>query len=313
MDTAMVPVYLFLGFLDSGKTSFIVPLVQGKDFTEDEKTLMILTEEGEEEYNEALCKRQNVDIVVIDDEEDFTPSALLALEEKYHPTQVVIEYNGMWLIETLNAAVCSPWKVAQVVTTVDANTFEMYAKNMSQLMMQHIANAGMVIINRCTEQLADMLRSRNLRMLNRRADIYLEYTNGKSDIYDDGTSRFDLTQDTIEIADEDYGFWYAEAMDHPEFYDGKYVKFKGIIAQSNKFGKGMCAIGRFAMVCCAEDTQFIAVLLKGDVQEFKTRQWVTIKAFFKNEKNRFYRGNGPVLYLQEFEPADKPENDLVSF
>ena len=34
---------------------------------------------------------------------------------------------------------------------VDANTFEMYVKNMGQLMMEKITNADLLIFNRCNE------------------------------------------------------------------------------------------------------------------------------------------------------------------
>ncbi len=45
---------------------------------------------------------------------------------------------------------------------------------MGQLMMEKISNADMLIFNHCNEELRAQLRSRNLRMVNRRADIYLE-------------------------------------------------------------------------------------------------------------------------------------------
>ena len=314
MEETVIPVYVFLGFLDSGKTTFITPLVMGTDFTQDEKTLLILTEEGEVEYNVQGAAKQNVAVEVIDDEEEFNELTLMQLAEKHRPTQVVIEYNGMWLIETLNRAICEPWRIYQVVTTVDARTFDMYSKNMSQLMMQHISNAGMVIFNRCTDELVTSLRARNLKMLNRRCDMYLEYENGRSDIYDDGTPPFDMSLPMLEIPDEDYGVWYVDAMDHPENYDGKEVSFLGMIAQSERFPKDCCAIGRFAMVCCAEDTTFLGVLLKGpETRELKTRQWVHVRAKVKLERNRFYRGKGPMLHVIEVTPAEAPENELIYF
>lgn len=42
-----IPVYLFTGFLDSGKTSFIQDTISDPDFLADEKTLLIACEEGE--------------------------------------------------------------------------------------------------------------------------------------------------------------------------------------------------------------------------------------------------------------------------
>ena len=314
MDERRVPVYVFCGFLDSGKTTFVTPLVMGKEFTKDEKTLLIVTEEGEVEYDPVGVRKQNVIIETIEDEEDFNDITLMALEERYRPTQVIIEYNGMWLIETLKAAIIAPWEIYQTVTTVDAGTFDMYSKNMAQLMMQHISNAAMVIFNRCTDELAASLRARNLKMLNRRADMYLEYTNGRSDIYDDGTPPFDMDVPVLDIPDRDFGVWYVDAMDHPERYDGKEISFLGMVAQSPKFPKQCCAVGRFAMVCCAADTTFLGVLLKGDqTKALENRQWVKVKARVKNERQRLYRGRGPMLYAETVEPAEAPEEELIYF
>ena len=44
------PVYLFLGFLESGKTKFIQETLEDPRFNSGEKTLLLVCEEGEEEY-----------------------------------------------------------------------------------------------------------------------------------------------------------------------------------------------------------------------------------------------------------------------
>ena len=45
-----VPVYLFTGFLESGKTRFIQEMMTDDRFNEGERTLLLVFEEGEEEY-----------------------------------------------------------------------------------------------------------------------------------------------------------------------------------------------------------------------------------------------------------------------
>ena len=50
MNTNMtIPVYVFAGFLESGKTQFIKDTLLDPGFTENEKTLIVCCEEGEEE------------------------------------------------------------------------------------------------------------------------------------------------------------------------------------------------------------------------------------------------------------------------
>ena len=46
-----IPVYLFLGFLESGKTKFIQETLEDKRFNNGERTLLLVFEEGIEEYD----------------------------------------------------------------------------------------------------------------------------------------------------------------------------------------------------------------------------------------------------------------------
>jgi hypothetical protein len=133
---------------------------------------------------------------------------------------------------------------------VDATTFEMYLKNMGQLMMEKITNCDMLIFNRCNEQLRAQLRSRNLRMANRRADIYLENEDGTSEEYvTPEMSPFDLTGDKLEVPDEDYGIWYVDMMDNPGRYEGVEVSFKALMCHSKKVTRACTA--RDASPWCA--------------------------------------------------------------
>lgn len=314
MAKQQIPVYMICGFLESGKTNFIAPMLAGEDFTADERTLLLVTEEGEEEYDEQALMHYDVRMQVFDEQEDFTKEACTKLDNKYHPTQVVIEYNGMWNLPDIQNVLPEHWVLYQIVTTVDSTTFDMYSKNMSSLMMQHISNADMVIFNRCTDALADMLRGRNLKMLNRQAQMYLEYNEERMEEYDDGTPPFDLSKPTLELSDEDYGVWYVDVMDNPDRYQGKVISFLGQIAQSEKFPRSTCAAGRFAMVCCAEDTTFLGVLIKGpEVKELKNRDWVRVTGRVQIEKVSLYQGEGPVLHILDVQQAEPPKDELVYF
>ena len=130
-------------------------------------------EEGIEEYDPRFLR--NVTLVTIDDESQLSRNKLKQLEQKYRPKQILIEYNGMWEIQKLYFDYLpSNWLLYQVMTFVDATTFNMYVKNMGALMMEKIKDADMIVFNRCTEKEREALRARNLKMVNRRADIYLE-------------------------------------------------------------------------------------------------------------------------------------------
>ena len=307
-----IPVYLIAGMLDSGKTNFINGILQD-GFAREDRTLLICCEEGDEEYNTKYL--DNVFTCKIEDPDVMTPDFFKKLEKQYKPKQVIIEYNGMWLIEPLyRTGLPANWILYQIMVMVHAPTFESYVRNMGQLMMEKITNADMIIFNRCTEQLRADLRARNLRMANRRADIYLENEDGTSEDYvTEEMSPFDLSAGKLEVADEDFGIWYVDVMDNPDRYVDVEVRFKAQMCHSKKF-KGIHCPGRFAMVCCENDMQFLALVCRGEgLESFKNRDWVNIKATVKKETCEAYQGEGPVLYVSAITAAEKPENEVVSF
>ena len=221
----------------------------------------------------------------MDDEDELTADFCRELEKKYRPKQVLIEYNGMWQMEKLYRDVLpANWVLYQIMTFVQAPTFELFVKNMGQLMMEKITNADMLVFNRCTPELKEALRARNLRMVNRRADIYLEDNDGNSEDYLTGNEcPFDMTPDLIDIPDDDYGVWYVDVMDHLDRWDGKRVHMKLLMCHSKKF-PGVHCPGRFVMTCCENDIQFVGVVAKGkDLKAYKNRDWVDVTATVRKE------------------------------
>lgn len=307
-----IPVYLMAGFLDGGKTNFINSILKD-GFALEDRTLLICCEEGEEEYDPKALT--NVFTVKVEEQEELTPAYFKKLEKLYKPKQVIIEYNGMWQIEPLyREGLPSNWILYQIMAFIDARTFDMYAKNMGQLMMEKVMNADLIIFNRCNEELRAFLRSRNLRMANRRAEIYLENTDGTSEEYvTDDMMPFEIKDNHLDVPDDDYGVWYVDMMDKPERYNGVEVSFKALMCHSKKF-KGVHCPGRFAMVCCENDMQFLALVCKGEgLEKFKNRAWVEIHATVKVEHNDAYEGEGPVLYVTDIKGCEKPKDEVVSF
>ena len=190
----------------------------------------------------------------------------------------------------------------------------MYAKNMGQLMMEKITNADMLVFNRCTPELRDSLRKRNLRMVNRRADIFLENVDGSSEDYLTGDEcPFDLSQDVIDIPDDDFGVWYVDVMDHPDRYNDKLVHMKLIMCHSKKY-PGIHCPGRFAMVCCENDIQFLGLIARGDtLDQYENRDWIEVTARMSAEKHKAYKGVGPVMNVLSVAPCEKPAQEVVTF
>ena len=304
------PVYLIAGFLDSGKTSFINGILSD-GFAMQDRTMLLCCEEGEAEYDPKLLR--NVTVVTADDQEDLTPEFLEQQRRKCHAEQIIVEFNGMWQMQDFYVnSMPQNWALYQIIALAGGPTFEMYAKNMASLMMEKLRNADMILINRCTDDLCRSLRKKNLRLVNRRAEIYLEKENGDSEDYMDGTvSAFELDQPEIRISDEDYGLWYVEIMDHPEMYAGKTVIFRAIMCKPPRYGPYFTP-GRFAMVCCAEDMNFLAVACTGyDVSKIPERAWVEVTAEARVEHWDPYEGDGPVLHVKSVKACQKPAEEVV--
>ena len=307
-----IPVYLFAGFLDSGKTRFINNILTD-GFALDDKTLLICCEEGENDYDTKYL--YNVTVVRVEDEEELDRAFLEQCEKKYKPAQVLIEFNGMWSMERLYLEVLPDnWILYQILTLVDAHTFELYVTNMGQLMMEKIMNADMLVFNRCTPELKESLRKRNLRMVNRRADIYLENEDGTDEDYLTGDEcPFDLSQSVVDIPNDDYGVWFVDVMDHPERYAGKTVHLNLVMCHSKQF-PGVCCPGRFAMICCDKDVQFLGLIAEGEgLTDYKNHDWVEVTARMEAEEREPYGGIGPVMHVLSIAPTEKADPEIVSF
>ena len=167
MQEQVFPVYLIAGFLDSGKTTFINGIL-ADGFALEDKTLLVCCEEGEVEYENL----HNVTVVTVDELEDLTPEFLWEEQQKCGATQIIVEFNGMWQIQHFyENSLPSNWILYQIVVHVEGPTFEPYTKNITSLMMKKLPNADMILVPRCDEALRTSLRQKNLRLVNRRADI----------------------------------------------------------------------------------------------------------------------------------------------
>ncbi len=310
-----IPVYLFSGFMDSGKSTLIRETLIEEDFGEGGRTLLILCEDGEVEFEESELEKANAVMVMVEEEEAFTSAKLKELQLAYQPDQVFVEYNGTWQMATfLEMDLPRDWVLVQSLATVDATTFEMYLTNMRAMIMEQLFAADVVIINRCNDDTPKGKFRRAIKALNRKAQIAYEREDGTMDENDMEELPYDLNQDIIDITDMDYGIWYMDALDDPRKYEGKKVRFLALVYRPEKMKKEVMIPGRFAMTCCVDDITFIGFKCKyNKAAEVAHKSWVTVTAEMKHEFALEYKGKGPVLYALDVQPAEKPEDELVYF
>ena len=310
-----IPVYLFTGFLDAGKTAFIQETLEDPGFNTGEKTLVLLCEEGENEYRPERFAGGNVSFLPVEEQAGLTTAFLKDYQKKHRVDRVLIEYNGMWPLQALYDALPTDWDIYQIILLADSTTFASYMTNMRQLAVDKLQDPEMVIFNRCTDATDKAYLHRAVRMVNRRAQMAFERTDGSvdpDDVLDE--LPFDTDAPVIDIADEDFGLWYLDAMDNLDKYMGKTVRFKGYVCQTPRVPKGCFVPGRFGMVCCADDVTFLGFLCRyPDRDQLHNRDWVKVTASITVEELPQYRGPGPVLHAITVEPAEKAKEDIVYF
>lgn len=309
-----IPIYLFTGFMDSGKTTLIKETLLENGFAEQGKSLIICCEDGDIAYDEEELAKVNTNLVMVEKEEDFTGDYLNKLSAEYQPDQIFIEYNGTWGMDTLlETNMPKGWEIIQALATVDATTFDLYLSNMRTMIMEQLFQADVVIFNRCDDSTDKGKYRRNVKALNRKAQLVYERADGTLDEREEELP-FDISGDELDITDADYAIWYMDCMENPKKYEGKKVKYLALVYNPEKLKKGVFVPGRFAMTCCADDVTFIGFKCKYPEEEkIPHKSWIQITAEVHVEFTREYKGKGPVLYPVSIEPAEKPEDELVYF
>ncbi len=313
---AETPVYLFLGFLESGKTKFIQETFEDPRFSSGEKTLLLVCEEGVEEYETVkFVGGEDVDLVVIEDSDQLTDKYLTELQLKYGSDRVVVEYNGMWALEDFFNAMPEGWMVNQIMTFFDSNTFLNYNANMRQLVFDKIQNTQLVVFNRFDATMDKLSFHKIVRGISRRCDIVYEKVDGTTEFDDiEDPLPFDVNAPIIQIEDKDYAFFYRDLTENLESYIGKTVKFKGLVARDKRLDPKDLVVGRHVMTCCADDIQYcgLACTLPHEMQ-LETRDWITVTAKVEFKKHRIYRGKGPVLVAEKVIVCQPLEEQLATF
>lgn len=311
-----IPVYLFTGFLEAGKTKTIQETLEDDAFNTGEKTLLLMCEDGIEEYEPKKFSGKNVYIVEIENETDINEKNLNSLAKRYKAERVVIEYNGMWNLGTLYDAVPKGWLIYQQLLFAEADTFINYNNNMRSLVVDKLTNCELVVFNRPTDKTDKDELHKIVRGVSRRASIAYEYPDGTLE-YDNEEDPlpFDVDAPVIEIEDRDYALWFRDFAEDIQKYNGKTVKFKGIVGINKKMKPGCAICGRHVMTCCIDDLEFKG-LVCADVPEsvnLKNRDWVILTAKISMEYDELYKKPGPVLHVIEMEKSTCPEQEIATF
>ena len=306
------PVYVFSGFLDSGKTTAIKGTLFNPRFNEGESSLIICFEQGDEEYDEKFLKLTNSQVLYMDSINELTIEKQKEIDRKYKGIErIFIELNGMEDDNILyQTGFISDWELAQTLTTIDASKFNLYLANMRQFLYNHVVNAEVVILNRSDDSDKRFLRN-NLKSINQYSELIYEDKNGNvSNKIED--ELFDVSKD-LDISDMDYGLWFMDAVDNPMKYDGKNITIKVKYAGTIEDEQNVLIMGRKAMVCCANDITDIALpcigLKEKDIDKNKYYTLKGVGHVVENDEGMKICA----LRVKSYKEAQAPKDELVTF
>lgn len=310
-----IPVYLFTGFLDSGKTTFIQETLEEPDFNGGEKTLVLLCEEGEIELEPAKFACDDVNVVTVEDEEELKPEFFSALEDEYEFDRVIVEYNGMWILDNFYNSIPENWVVYQEMMFADARTYMTYNNNMRNLTVDKMKSPELIVFKFFDDSMDQMEYHKLVRVINRRCQIVYEYDKDNA-VFDDieDSLPYDIDKDYIEIEDKDYAIWYTDMNENEDKYYGKTLKIKGRSLLGGGLGDDEFVIGRHIMTCCVEDIQFGGLVAKYDkAQDLEHGGWVVMTAEVRREFSPMYQSIGPVFHVLEVEKVEPLVEDVATF
>lgn len=310
-----IAVYLFTGFLEAGKTKFVMETMRDPNFNDGKRKYLIITcEEGEEEYDPSELP-DNVSFASFDDPQRITPDRLSAMQKRAGADIVVVEYNGMWTLDAFYNALPENFMVYQEIFIADSTTILNFNANMRQLVVDKLTSCEMVVFNRVKEATDKMALHKLVRGVSRKANICYEDMSGDIEFDEiEDPLPYDIEAPVIEIRDEDFAIFYRDMTEDFAKYNGKTVRFKGIVALDASLASGSFAVGRHIMTCCADDITYRGVVAKGMGKlKLATRDWVILEGKLSEEYSKLYRARGPVLEVKKIEKSTKPEQEVATF
>ena len=310
-----LPIFVINGFLEAGKTQFMKFTMQQEYFQTEGNTLLIVCEEGEEEYDKGLLESTHTTVKYIDDISDFTKEKMVEFTKEVDPERILIEWNGLW--EQDKIQIPDIWYVNQMITIYDTSTLDLYIKNkdLKAYMGKMLKDSELVICNRADNIDEEILSTYHLQIKAMAPNAEIIFEGEEGEITGDFSInlRYNLDDSKLFIKPDEYGIFYVDAMDRTEKYDGKEVEFVAQVVRPDGIGDDILIPGRRAMTCCEADIQFLGFVChyKG-AKNFKNKDWVKVKGKIKYEMSPQYRAKGPVIYANDI-LLTGPIDGLVQF
>lgn len=305
-----VPVFIINGFLEAGKTNFIKFTMEKEYFKTEGKTILILTEEGEEEFEKEELEKANTILITKDDIKDLDKKEIKKLILEYKPERIVIEWNGLWMQDEL--VLPNECFIHQIVSIFDTSTLDLYLKNMKAYMGPMLRNSELIICNRADDIEEEVLARYHLSLRAMARDAEIVFEGKEGEIRGDFSIElpYNLDDEVIKIEDEYFGIFYIDSIERREKYENKVFEFVGQVLKPprNPFSNIFVPV-RKVMTCCEDDMQYLGHVCEYEgAINFKNKDWVKLRAKLVYKYHEIYRQEGPVFIASEVvhtKPIDK--------
>lgn len=273
-----IPLYLFAGLLDSGKTTVLKETLADEVFHDGLETLIIALEDGEVQYDNKFLKAVKAKLLRLEDLTHLTKKLQYNILHKYHFSRIFLETNGLEDEYSFikNGGLLQEIELAEALCIADASQFRLQITNLRTFFYNHIKGAEVCIFNRFDREDDYLYIRNNLKALN--PGLKLVFENSKGAIVQvKNKELFDLSKGYLVIKDTDFGLWYMDFADNPL----KYAKIKitlnlELLADYPTLAHSLF-LGRQAMVCCADDLARIGLRVDGvDKKQFQARQFYEV-------------------------------------
>ena len=302
-----IPVFLFNGFLDSGKSTLIKEIIESEENYQNYNTLIISLEEGEVEFDSNWLKKYQVNYVYIEEDEHKEEEFFLNLVKKYNPKQIVIELNAF--IDINEVKLPRNFAIYQEVTLFDATKFEVYFNNMKPMINQMVMYSSLVVFNRCSDVSNLSTYRRMIRAFNQQTEIAFEMPDGKMTTILDEDLPYDINSDNITLEDKDYPIWYLDVTECFDKYENKTINFNAFVRDAKS---DTLVVGRRIMTCCEDDIQFYGFECL-TTPELEDGTYVNITCNVVKSYSSIANGFVIMLKVIEIEVIDNREEEYLEF
>ncbi|MCB2292706.1 permease [Clostridium algoriphilum] len=171
-----IKVDIVTGFLGSGKTKLINNKLKN-EVSERDIIVIIQCEKGQTDID-SIIESKRLFVENAYKQNTLDKEYIKHVIEKYNPTKIIIEANGMKKIDSLleifdYLSISRKCFINEIVHTIDASTFDVFIKNMGGILVNQISNSDFIILNNTAGFHGEKLKNieSTLKRINKSAKI----------------------------------------------------------------------------------------------------------------------------------------------